>query len=158
MKLTELFEGQQIKETSQLFNEEEANEVIGAGIEDKFHSVVKAEVDKSKYEIELNIGKWRKASGNWKTLEINLEKDGGFAQAVIWKHPADEPGLSIYRFQQHDISLPSHMRGAGLGGEMIRILAKGYKAVGVKSIPIHLNMNPGFWNAMKKKHKIFGEE
>ena len=143
------------KKYKQMFGEEEGNEIIGTGIEDKFYSAVKAEVDKSKYGIELNVGKWRRASGNWKTLEINLEKDGGFAQAVIWKHPADEPGLSIYRFQQHDISLPSHMRGEGLGGEMIRILVKGYKAAGVKSIPIHVNVNPSFWDAMQKKHKIF---
>lgn len=144
------------KKYKQLFGEENAgNEIIGQGLEDKFYAAVKAEVDKSKYGIELNVGKWRKASGNWKTLEINLEKDGGFGQAVIWKHPADEPGLWIYRFQQHDISLPSHMRGEGLGGEMIKILVKGYKSVGIKSIPIHLNVNPTFWDAMRKKHKIF---
>ena len=145
------------KKYKQMFGEDvDGNEITTQEeLANKFYSVIKNEVEKSKYGIELNVGKWRRASGNWKTLEINLEKDGGFAQAVIWKHPGDEPGMTIYRFQQHDISLPSSMRGEGLGGEMIRILAAGYKAVGLKKVPIHMNVNPSFWDAMKKKHKIF---
>lgn len=127
MKVTELFESQQLDEV--------------------FIAAVKAAVKNP--DLRVVVGRWKKF-GRWNTREVNIEYgDKGFAQAVIWKNSEE------YRFQQHDISLPEAAQGKGIGGEMVAALVAGYKAVGQKKVPVHLVTNPEFWNAMQKKHKIF---
>jgi len=84
-----------------------------------------------------------------RSFEINIEQDlTAFASIVLWYRRTDQ----IVKLQQHDISLPEHLQGKGIGGTMIKAIIAGFKAIGVGNVPIHMDTNPDFWNAMRKKY------
>jgi len=105
--------------------------------------------------LEVKMGPWRKggmgSADKSRTLTVQVKSaPEGFAQTVIWHSGyGAERGYTI---QQQDISLPQSMRGTGLGGEMMAGLVAGYRAVGAKNIPVHMDTNPTFWSHMRKTY------
>lgn len=106
-----------------------------------FASAVKAEAAKHGFTVQ---------DSGWKhsirTVTVRHGKYG-FAQVLMGKG-----GDGSITYQQHDMSLPESERGKGTGGKMIDVLASGFEAAGVSKIPIHLNINPEFWEHVSKKH------
>jgi predicted GNAT family acetyltransferase len=94
----------------------------------------------------------RSRVGGMEATQVTIDTPGGgFATAVVYKSRG-EGAKSEYTFQHHDTHLPDSEKGKGLGGKMVKALVDGYKAVGVKQVPIHVDTNPEFWNHMRKKH------
>lgn len=106
--------------------------------------------------VTLRGWKWRtpgaSITGGMRIKAVRLNSPGGgFADVVIYRTREGLNGPYRFSFQQHDVGLPAGERGRGLGGRMIGALVQGFRAVGV-TVPIHVNVNPGFWDHMRERY------
>lgn len=120
---------------------------------DHWAGAIKKEAEKHGYKVK-DTG-WKRSPGaSHRTRAVTVNHGTyGFAQGVAYKHR--HGGVT---YQQHDVSIPKDERGSGHGGKMVGALAAGFKKVGVKKVPIHVNSNREFWNHQNKKHGVWNTE
>ena len=83
---------------------------------------------------------------------IYHQRDAGseLADGTVVEH-------DIYTYQIHDTSVDESLRGQGLGGAMTGAIAGGLADIGVEGVPIHVNTNPDYWDAMREKYPVIGK-
>jgi hypothetical protein len=139
----------------------EPNSVTSAqDVSEHMAAVVRAEA--AQHGLNVAVGKWERTGGpgglSSRTITVQTPSKEGFAQAVVWRQNSETPGQHDYTITQHDVSLPASERGGVYAHAMMDSLVAGYHALGVRDIPVHMPINPGFWHSVNREYGIFAVE